>query len=331
MDKIAELTAYTEYLVRFGFLGVAVFLILIVAPLVQGLLKSPVATKATLATGGLFLILFGVINLIRLTFPSLLPQPVAMFKGMVQGIPTSTTVAIKADLPDADDDRPFMKWEHDRVKREVKNFPFVFLSSEAPKCLTISVQSDAADAGNIGGEPSIFNLPIPSDLRWTPDNALYARSIVADGRMRLEYSLRGGNASDARRFQADPAGDDEASCQRVAGSAGPLFQLISTAFAGDAQLDLKSVASRLSHADAIVRRDMRVQLSRQGSNAFDTILPLLQSGDYRLQLGALAAVAGMAPEIRARLPAPARSAASALLSHSDRTMRETAQRALSGS
>ena len=55
MDKIAELTAYTEYLVRFGFLGVAVFLILIVAPLVQGLLKSPVATKATLATGGLFL------------------------------------------------------------------------------------------------------------------------------------------------------------------------------------------------------------------------------------------------------------------------------------
>ena len=69
MDKIAELTAYTEYLVRFGFLGVAVFLILIVAPLVQGLLKSPVATKATLATGGLFLILFGVINLIRLTFP----------------------------------------------------------------------------------------------------------------------------------------------------------------------------------------------------------------------------------------------------------------------
>jgi hypothetical protein len=328
MEKITDLASHTEFLVRFGFLGVAIFVMLVIAPFVHRLLASRTATTATLLVGGLFLFLFAATDFIRATFPNVLPQPVGMFKGMVRGVSISVGVALKADLPDEDDGRPFMKWEHDRAERDLKNYPFVFLANEAPRCITISLQDDAQGSVNIGGEPSIFNLPIPGELQWGGQNTLYVRSIAADGRMRIEYSVRPRHGPAPKRFHADPAGDDEASCQQPERTARSFRGLISSAFAQQRPLDLETVKSRLQHSDAIVRRDMRVQLSRQGAASFSTILPLLQSGDYRLQIGALAAIAAMPPDVRARLPGAARSAATALLSHPDRTMRDTARRAL---
>lgn len=328
MDKITDLASHTEFLIRFGFLGVAIFVMFVLAPFVHRLLASRAATIATLSVGGLFLFLFAATDFIRATFPNMLPQPVGMYKGLVRGVHVSVGVALKADLPDEDDGRPFMKWEHDRAEKDVKNYPFVFLANEAPGCITISLQNEMHASANIGGEPTIYNLPIPRDLHWGAQNTLYLRAIGAEGRERIEYFVRPRNAPAPRRLHADPVGDDEASCQQPISISRGLGSLISRAFAQQGALDLDTVKSRLQHADAIVRRDMRVQLSRQGAAAFDTILPLLQSGDYRLQIGALAAIAAMPPDVRARLPSAARAAAAALLSHPDRTMRDTARRAL---
>jgi hypothetical protein len=76
------------------------------------------------------------------------------------------------------------------------------------------------------------------------------------------------------------------------------------------------------------RRDARIDLSRQGAEALNIISQLLDSGNYRIQLGALIALSEMPDNQRKRAPPALVDKARVLLNHNDAAMREAAARAI---
>jgi hypothetical protein len=90
----------------------------------------------------------------------------------------------------------------------------------------------------------------------------------------------------------------------------------------------ENLITRLRSADPLIRRNARVDLSEQGTQGFDTIARLLSESDYRLQIGAAAALAAMPDDARRQMPPVIRQRLTELRSHPDRTMQATADRAL---
>jgi hypothetical protein len=94
--------------------------------------------------------------------------------------------------------------------------------------------------------------------------------------------------------------------------------------------DLQFWVERLRSDDPLVRRDARTQLGNMGENALAGIAAALRSGEYRLYLGGLEALAGMPPATRCKLLADSpdiRAAVDQLSSNADQTVRDSAGRA----
>jgi hypothetical protein len=89
------------------------------------------------------------------------------------------------------------------------------------------------------------------------------------------------------------------------------------------------IVERLQSDDVFTRREERIALSKRGEGAFELIKRLLAREDsYRLQLGAVVALAGMPEDQRKKAPASLLEKVRSLRNYQDKTMRDTAVQAL---
>src|SRR5207245_336926 len=94
--------------------------------------------------------------------------------------------------------------------------------------------------------------------------------------------------------------------------------------------NINIIQQALENDDAFVRRNARFYLAKMGIDAIPIINQLLSSGNYRLELGGLAALAEMPPELRVQMPDEIKKQVKRRIDSPDPTTKETAARALSG-
>lgn len=165
------------------------------------------------------------------------------------------------------------------------------------------------------------------DLR--ADTEVVIEVVAGEGdRMGLNVWREQGQKRVGEVLALEPLPATAQDCSR-AGAARTVFDWIARpAFAQDG--NAADLASLLNSDDTFTRRDARIELAGQGPAAFDAIAGYLASGTYRLQVGALVALGGMAPDQRCAAPPEVTETARALAAQGDDAMRAAAQTALAG-
>jgi hypothetical protein len=83
---------------------------------------------------------------------------------------------------------------------------------------------------------------------------------------------------------------------------------------------------RLKSDDVFTRRNARIDLSKQGPQTVEIAKQLLNSEDYRLQLGALVSLSIMPEQEQKQLPSDVLGKVHEFTNNHDPTIRETAER-----
>jgi len=332
MQDVADLTKMAEFVTRFGFLGIGLLFALLLAPFFLKVMNSKPLAILCAMLGIVFGVIFAAIDVIRTAAPGLLPARTVMVSGSLRQVDSNLAALVRSDLEE--ETVAYARREYDRNVRDKVNVPFFFLTRdrELPSCLLIELRplvegGREVNIGTLANEPLLMNVPLEKEdllrgLRQVVTVELGGGRITGT----LQRRLDGADVTPATPLRQ--LGDNERACgAQLRKTSG--FRLVSTAWAqGAPRRSTQETIARLQSSDPNVRRDARIDLSTQGTAAFDTIKGLLGTSDYRLQIGAAAAVAAMPDEVRRQTPPAVRQQLQALLRHSDQTMRDTAKLAL---
>lgn len=306
-----------DLIVKYGFLGVGVVLACMIAPAAYGVWKSKPVALATFSCGLAFVVTWGVLDIVQKNFPWLISSHRSLLNGTVLNVPNGYQVQVASDLRLVG--AAYLKREFDQQNPAIYNFPFLLLSSAAPKCLSVGISNNNpnSEAGSSG-----FNVgPIsPDDLK--SEIVLVAQAERQDKGFVLKVWRESGGVQIGARSTIKPLADNAEGCSygRTADVGG---WLVSTAHAQTSAPDLPA---RLKSDDLFTRRNARIELAKQGPDAADKTRALLDTTDYRLQLGALVALSIMTADELKKLPPDIAGKVRELTSSSDPTIRETAAR-----
>lgn len=305
-----------DFAVKYGFLAIGLLLIFIIAPAIFKFSQSRVLTWVAASFGLAFVIAFGTLDL-----ASRFLKERMLVSGTVLGITNGYQVQVRSDIRQAG--QAYIKREVDPENGSVFNFPFILATRDTPGCLVVSIASTNPDSEQIFA----FNIaPIGTgDMRADTEVLV---EVVQDETGRPGLNVW--REQDQRRvgdvLALEPLPPTAQDCSRAVGVRSAFWSLVAPAYAQD--LDPASLTSRLMSDDSFTRRDARIALSDQGAGAFPLIGDLLASGNTRLQVGALVALGGMAPDLRCA--APSLEAVRGLAGSGDASVAEAAAAALAG-
>jgi hypothetical protein len=317
------LTQAADFLVKFGFLLVGLVLTFLVAPMISKVWKAKTFAIGTVCFGLAFIIAFGVIDLVQKIAPSLISSQRPILSGVVLGITDGYQVQIQSDRGRSG--QAYTKREFDQQARSLYNFPFILVTTDAPTCLAIGIASTDPESDRI----AVFNItPISTD-DMASNQDLIAKVIQRQDTFKLQVWRERNQHQIGDVITFSPLDASASDCGTSQGQGSSLWHLVTSAFAQPVSgVNIDDFAARLRSDDLFTRRNTRIELSRRGIDAFGMINQLLDSKDYRLQLGALVGFSEMDGESRKQIPTDLVMKARRLLNHSDKTMRDTAVRVL---
>jgi len=309
-----SLTGAAEFF-KFG------FLIFLIAPAIYASTKQKSVSIAAMILGLGFVVIYGVLNLITAIVPQWLPSQRTLMGGTIFGVRNGYDLAILSDLRRVG--YAYTKREIDPRNANLLNFRFLLVTlGSSPSCLAILLETpDKAE--------NWFRVAVQDD-DVAPSTELFAEASWGGDEPVLIFwrEYRGKRVGAQEKLNViSPANEVGCESTRAASVPGAPWSVFRAAFAQSPASD-SDLTERLQSDDVIARRDARVELAKRGETAFPLIDELLKRKDYRLQLGALVALAGMNDEDRNKAPESVRQQARVLRQSADKTTRDTAVNAL---
>lgn len=315
--NVKLLTEAADLIVKYGFLGVGLVLTFAIAPFVNKVWKSNNLTLTIACFGVAFIATWGVLDVVQRYFPNLIQSRRVMLYGVVLKIPNGYQVQVASDLRTAGS--AYLKRENDVNNRELSSFPFLMLSTQTPSCLALGIINN--DPKNDGGTGA-FKIALQSEVDFKSDVALVAQALPNEKQFKLKVWREAADQIVGKAMLLESLGDNDSGCA-VGPNVGFLDWLMPAAFAQSAK-SAQDFSVRLKSDDLFMRRDARIELSKQGPQTLDITRQLLNSNDYRLQLGALVALSIMPEADRKKLPPDVLAKVHEFTTNSDATIRETA-------
>lgn len=335
------MTPAAEFLLKYGLAGVGLLLIFAVAPMVYMILGSRPGGLWAAGTGVFLIVLYAVIS----AYDARTPRQ-RIFAGEIIGIKNLTEVSVRTD--DIDNDALTRKEHHPR-KENSKNMFFVFFTSGVPKCLFVQFDKKSAPTGGAAAamaRPTGYEAVSEDGILFFSTGGLGPEDLDVDRLLKVRLIEKpnkrpqlevwrerrdGGKIGASAVLGPSELTSDDCEPARPGRSAASFWpSFVSAAFAQRAAATMpEEWTARLTNDDPFIRRDARLRLSREGAGAFETIDRFLgDASDYRLQLGAVVALAAMPETTRKQAPPGVFDKLRVLLNHRDKTMRDTALRAL---
>lgn len=321
-SDITILTQAADFIVKYGFLATGLLLIFIISPAVYKIGKATRVALVSVCFGIAFVISYGVLDIVQKYAPSVILSQRKLMVGEVLGVKDGYAIQIKSDIRRAGE--AYTKREFDSQSPNVYNFPFILITSDPPSCLSVGVVST-----NPNSDASfVFDIHDLTVNDMTANVELVAQVIRHQDTIQLEIWRELNGHRLAQPAVLNALDENNLGCGTQIGTAAHWRSIISTAKAQTVgNTDIVDLAARLRSDDVFTRREARVELSRQG-DAFAKIDQLLDKNEYRLQLGAVVALAAMPDSERKRAPEEVLAKVRLLLTYPDKTMRDTAARAL---
>ena len=320
-QDIALLTQTADFVVKYGFLAVGLVLIFVIAPVVYKLGKATRLSLGTATFGLAFVIAYGVINLLTIVAPQWISGQRVMISGVVLGVQNGQQLQVKSDLR-----RPgyaYTKREFDAQRANVFNFPFLLVTAYAPSCLAVAIVSTDKNSDH----SPLFNIS-PVSIDDMASNVEILAEVTGDPEkpsLKVWREVNGKQAGGAAILQ--PLSDANPGCAATQGSLTEWFGF-AQAFAQSPLSEIE-ISQRLQSDDVFTRRDARISLSKGGERSFDLVGKLLGRDDnYRLQLGAVVALATMSDDLKRKAPPELMEKVRVLRNSSDKTMRDAAVQVL---
>lgn len=315
---IELITQTADLIVKYGFLGVGLVLTIAIAPLVYRIWHSKLLTSVTITFGLAFIVAWGALDLVQRYFPSWIASKRAFVNGVVLKVPNGYQVQIGSDLRTAG--AAYLKRENDAENRELNSFLFLLVAGQSPNCLSVAINNNdpKSEKGSSG-----FNIApiVDGDAQSDTDIIAVAQRAETSFQLRVWREIRGRKVGDAKVF--NPLDDSTAGCT-IGRDAGQFDWILPSAFA-QSGTSARDLSVRLTSDDLFTRRDARIELSKQ-QNSVDMARQLLQSGNYRLELGALVALSIMPETDRKKLPPDLLTKIREYKNNKDATISETAAR-----
>jgi hypothetical protein len=189
--------------------------------------------------------------------------------------------------------------------------------------LAVALESTDSNAESI----QLFNIPVSAE-DMAPNIEILVEVIGEQDKLLLKVwrEVNGKQAAKATVF--DALSNVDPGCASTRGRLSDEWNVLGRAFA-QAVASETEIIQRLQSDDVFTRREARIALSKRGENAFELTERLLARDDnYRLQLGALVALAGMTEDQRKKSPTGVIEKVRELRNSRDKTMRDTAVEAL---
>jgi hypothetical protein len=318
-SDIVVLTQAADFLIKYGFLAVGLLLFAATAVILK-FWKSRRVGLATGCAGIAFIVAFGAIDIVQKYFPWLISSQRAVLSGVVLGLSDGFQIQLRSDRRHIG--QAYTKREFDPQVRSLYNFPFIFVTTEAPSCLALAIASTDQNT-----ELSrTFNIGPISREDMEGHTELVAKIVPHEDTFKIQLWRERNFNRVGKSATFEPLRAAARDCGSEETAAAPLLRLIPSAFAQG--LTFEDFAVKLRSDDVFTRRDARIELSRQGAAGFDTARKLLDQNNYRLQLGATVAIGELPADQRKQVPAEIISKLRELRSHPDKTMRDAAARAV---
>jgi hypothetical protein len=307
-----------DVIITYGIPALGLVLIVIVPPITIRWAKSRSIGYASGSAGLAFLITYGVFSIVAQYFPWLLSKSV--LSGMVWEVPDGFKVEVR------DNERRvgygYLKRENHPNDPRLFNEYFLLYPVRDPRCLAIII--DSTDPNK--EQESIYNVEglEKSDVTSRKDLILHAKRTPQG-----DIKLNGWREQDGQHVPPPLNVDKQTSAEHLCGDDnedqpakhsdlfGNIFAVAHAAGKSPQPANpgprpaetnprpplktLENIKAALQNDDAFVRRDARSNLAKLGPNAAPILSELLSSGNYRLELGSLAAIAEMTKEQRAGL------------------------------
>jgi hypothetical protein len=248
--------------------------------------------------------------------------------GQVSKVPQDTRVALQGG--DVLNTRPFMRRENDADDITSANHRFIF-PRRTFDCLMLAVTLPDAR------EPKIFSVPVPAVSPAARDDELYVRvHFGPDGTPKPNVVwIRSGHQQIGEQQAAREMKGEDVSCAAQPAPAVRSSNTLGLFGRAHAQgvsvkpLSPDAAAKLLQSDDPFVRRKARQDLGAIGLQAEPTLQGLLDSQNYRSQIGAVEAINAMKPEARSQLSSKIWKDVEALTTSPDPSLSQAAERALS--
>ena len=321
-NDIIILTQTADFLLKYGFLAVGLVLIFLITPVIYKVWNAKHIGLATGCAGLAFVMAYGVIDIVQKTAPWLLSSQRSIISGVVLGVSDGFQIQMRSDRREAG--QAYIKREFDREVRNLYNFPFILVTTDLPRCLSIGIASTDPNSEN----SRAFNVRPLSKEDMESNTTIVARVVPQQDTFQLVVWRERNSSMVGNQVSYKALAPDEGDCgtQPIV-ARGNIWEWIGSAFA-QTKSGVEDIASKLRSDDVFTRRDTRIELSRQGANGFDTIGQLLDQNNYRAQLGAVSALAEMPDEQRKQAPASLRDKVRPLVNNPDKSLRDAAVRAL---
>ncbi len=262
-----------------------------------------------------------MLDVVQRFFPSLISSKRVQLAGVVLGVPNGFQAQVASDLRTGGS--AYLKRENDPNSRALNNFPFLLVASQSPSCISVAVGNN--DQNSETGTSGFKIGPISMD-DFKPDAAVVAEAkrVVGGGFHLLVWHEADGKQVD-RAVELNPLADGDPGC-RVGQSVDLWERAVPRAFAQSNTASVQDFSLRLKSDDVFTRRNARIDLSKQGPQTVEIARQLLNSGDYRLQLGALVSLSIMPEQEQKQLPPDVLGKVHEFTSNRDPTIRETSER-----
>lgn len=320
MNDIQLLTQTADFIVKYGFLAVGLVLIGLIAPVIYKFSEAKLIALATLCFGLAFVIAYGVLGILTIVAPSWVSAQRVMLIGIIRNVPNGKTTQIQSDLWEVG--HAFIKREHDRQADNLFDFRFVLLTERAPSCLEIGLVSTDPHSD----DSALFTVAPISDADMAADIQLVAQVGGEPDAPALSFWREQKNRRLGAPLTLQPSKGTEPGCARVRTASAP-WSLFGLALAQPAPT--ADLTAKLQSDDVFTRRDARIALSKKTDDDLKLLASLVARDDnYRLQLGAVVALADVPDELRKKAPAGLFDKVRSLRNSSDKTMRDAAVLAL---
>jgi hypothetical protein len=337
--EITFVQGIADVIIKYGFLGLGLVLIIIIPPLIWG--KSRRFALVSLSAGLAFLVTFGVLSIVAQFFPWLIISKNPVLFGMVREIPNGFGLHVRDNEWRVG--QAYLKRENHPDNASLFNEYFLLVPVLEPKCLGIIIDStdpnkEQSFSYNIEGlefgDVASMRELILHSIR-NSDGSISLTGWREQDKQRVDPPLKIAE----RKSGETVCGDD--SSNRAESVFWKIFEAAQAAehspippsvkaSPNPSPVDRGKIEAALQSDDPFVRRSARSSLAKLGTDAAPIMGDLLSSGNYRLELGSLAAISEMSEEQRAGLPNQIKKQIEIYTTSCDPAIRETAVRALSG-
>ena len=318
---VEKIIPIADLIVKYGFLAVGLVLTLVIAPFMNKFWEARTLTITVASFGVAFVVAWGVLDIVQRFFPALISSSDSVLAGVVLEVPNGYRAEVESDLRTTAGSA-YLRREKDRHDRPLFHFPFVLVGTQSPTCIAVVVVNNDPNAET--GQSGFKIAPISKD-DFKPNAAVVAKAKPDGNNFRLLVWREAGGRQVNKPVELNPLASDDPGCT-VGQSVGFWEWAFPSAFAQSNIAKVQEFSLRLKSDDVFTRRNARIDLSKQGTQTAEIAKQLLNSEEYRLQLGALVALSIMPEQELKQLPPDVLQKVRGFTNSRDPTINETAKR-----